>query len=103
MVVHSRARGGLVQVLALLAGDRKSTRLNSSHSQISYAVFCLKKKTQDLYHLGLLADQIGRLITFATPSFIAGDPFTSDSVCGHLLSSLRRVLALSSNASMYSL
>src|SRR2546427_3165551 len=29
------ARGGL---------DRKSTRLNSSHSQISYAVFCLKKK-----------------------------------------------------------
>src|SRR5688572_31153561 len=28
------------------AGDRKSTRLNSSHSQISYAVFCLKKKTR---------------------------------------------------------
>src|SRR3989475_12591145 len=27
-------------------GDRKSTRLNSSHSQISYAVFCLKKKIQ---------------------------------------------------------
>src|SRR2546421_1273371 len=27
-----------------LAGDRKSTRLNSSHDQISYAVFCLKKK-----------------------------------------------------------
>src|SRR2546427_3160844 len=26
--------------------DRKSTRLNSSHSQISYAVFCLKKKMQ---------------------------------------------------------
>src|SRR2546430_4476672 len=26
--------------------DRKSTRLNSSHSQISYAVFCLKKKNQ---------------------------------------------------------
>src|SRR5688572_32108035 len=30
--------------------DRKSTRLNSSHSQISYAVFCLKKKTQFLRH-----------------------------------------------------
>src|SRR2546430_8925688 len=31
--------------------DRKSTRLNSSHSQISYAVFCLKKKTtSDLHH-----------------------------------------------------
>src|SRR5688572_32222532 len=28
-------------------GDRKSTRLNSSHSQISYAVFCLKKKNQN--------------------------------------------------------
>src|SRR2546427_3607021 len=28
----------------LLGSDRKSTRLNSSHSQISYAVFCLKKK-----------------------------------------------------------
>src|SRR5690349_25035490 len=27
--------------------DRKSTRLNSSHVEISYAVFCLKKKTQD--------------------------------------------------------
>src|SRR3712207_8159102 len=27
------------------AGDRKSTRLNSSHANISYAVFCLKKKT----------------------------------------------------------
>src|SRR5688572_32148175 len=30
--------------LAAHGGDRKSTRLNSSHSQISYAVFCLKKK-----------------------------------------------------------
>src|SRR2546430_11541972 len=29
-----------------LKRDRKSTRLNSSHSQISYAVFCLKKKNQ---------------------------------------------------------
>src|SRR2546427_1776260 len=29
---------------ALILTDRKSTRLNSSHSQISYAVFCLKKK-----------------------------------------------------------
>src|SRR5256886_9390115 len=38
--------GGAVALAALLAGriDRKSTRLNSSHSQISYAVFCLKKK-----------------------------------------------------------
>src|SRR3712207_7316194 len=29
-----------------LLGDRKSTRLNSSHANISYAVFCLKKKDQ---------------------------------------------------------
>src|SRR2546430_260601 len=33
-----------VVICAVLRGDRKSTRLNSSHSQISYAVFCLKKK-----------------------------------------------------------
>src|SRR5256886_5452460 len=31
-----------------LTGDRKSTRLNSSHSQISYAVFCLKKKKKTI-------------------------------------------------------
>src|SRR2546427_85780 len=38
-------RGGRCARLRLAAGrDRKSTRLNSSHSQISYAVFCLKKK-----------------------------------------------------------
>src|SRR5256886_5737367 len=30
--------------------DRKSTRLNSSHSQISYAVFCLKKKKKTIYN-----------------------------------------------------
>src|SRR2546428_12125095 len=35
-------------------GDRKSTRLNSSHDQISYAVFCLKKKkTKPLVHRGM--------------------------------------------------
>src|SRR2546430_5436656 len=32
------------EFLANAGSDRKSTRLNSSHSQISYAVFCLKKK-----------------------------------------------------------
>src|SRR2546430_9220860 len=34
-------------VMGAPAPDRKSTRLNSSHSQISYAVFCLKKKNSD--------------------------------------------------------
>src|SRR2546430_7827330 len=57
---RSRCRGGEVrgerrdlgrgqidqQSLTHHERDRKSTRLNSSHSQISYAVFCLKKKTQ---------------------------------------------------------
>src|SRR2546430_6706196 len=38
-VRHSSEEGGNVP-----ERDRKSTRLNSSHSQISYAVFCLKKK-----------------------------------------------------------
>src|SRR2546430_9559230 len=33
-----------LEIQARELGDRKSTRLNSSHSQISYAVFCLKKK-----------------------------------------------------------
>src|SRR5689334_24370430 len=39
---RARARAELDQV----ALDRKSTRLNSSHSSISYAVFCLKKKNK---------------------------------------------------------
>src|SRR5438034_2572893 len=38
------AAGDDRRVEALLGGDRKSTRLNSSHTVISYAVFCLKKK-----------------------------------------------------------
>src|SRR2546427_8601654 len=38
---HALAAHGLAD---LAHRDRKSTRLNSSHSQISYAVFCLKKK-----------------------------------------------------------
>src|SRR2546430_5908139 len=41
-----------------ILGDRKSTRLNSSHSQISYAVFCLKKKkyisTNNILHIDIV-------------------------------------------------
>src|SRR5437899_10143299 len=37
-------RGGRQQLQRRVHGDRKSTRLNSSHLGISYAVFCLKKK-----------------------------------------------------------
>src|SRR2546427_8065619 len=42
--VLQRGAGALVGDVDHLDADRKSTRLNSSHSQISYAVFCLKKK-----------------------------------------------------------
>src|SRR2546422_7830797 len=41
----------LTSQCAAVLRDRKSTRLNSSHGYISYAVFCLKKKTTDvLFH-----------------------------------------------------
>src|SRR5688572_31693036 len=43
LYVASRRRGLVSHAVGGLL-DRKSTRLNSSHSQISYAVFCLKKK-----------------------------------------------------------
>src|SRR3989442_5436834 len=38
----------------LIRGDRKSTRLNSSHVRISYAVFCLKKKKKHTVHVFLI-------------------------------------------------
>src|SRR3712207_8286997 len=60
--VHARAQGlengedtirvGLAQVrphVLRVDLDRKSTRLNSSHANISYAVFCLKKKKTQIY------------------------------------------------------
>src|SRR2546430_13535435 len=43
----------IVREVAEVAGDRKSTRLNSSHSQISYAVFCLKTKNRYKYLITL--------------------------------------------------
>src|SRR5256886_10089498 len=43
-VAHRRARSRRLRGVERVSLDRKSTRLNSSHSQISYAVFCLKKK-----------------------------------------------------------
>src|SRR5256886_8766108 len=46
--------------LLTLTSDRKSTRLNSSHSQISYAVFCLKKK-KELAHSGRLTRELPAL------------------------------------------
>src|SRR3989442_6076234 len=49
--------------LVVLISDRKSTRLNSSHVRISYAVFCLKKKKK----FELLADTVdAQLLEFIT-------------------------------------
>src|SRR2546430_7282027 len=48
--LHDSVKGlGLVSLP--ICRDRKSTRLNSSHSQISYAVFCLKKKNINTPHI----------------------------------------------------
>src|SRR5690554_4003206 len=47
MKSSSSAKGSSVILPSLIRKDRKSTRLNSSHVRISYAVFCLKKKTQN--------------------------------------------------------
>src|SRR5437764_11886582 len=44
----AQAKAGDIVFVSAAAGDRKSTRLNSSHRCISYAVFCLKKKKQHL-------------------------------------------------------
>src|SRR5271167_5082634 len=44
----------------LARGDRKSTRLNSSHVSISYAVFCLKKKKKNLYELDSKGKRLNR-------------------------------------------
>src|SRR2546430_10773100 len=46
VLAHDEHRDGEIPCLE----DRKSTRLNSSHSQISYAVFCLKKKKKKKYY-----------------------------------------------------
>src|SRR2546430_4902673 len=51
LLVVDLARLGVDAVLR----DRKSTRLNSSHSQISYAVFCLKKKKHISQLLGVFS------------------------------------------------
>src|SRR3989454_6080002 len=48
-VLFTQARVGLDR-----RGDRKSTRLNSSHLVISYAVFCLKKKKKKIYVIHMI-------------------------------------------------
>src|SRR5437588_8253088 len=50
MVVMALEKENAIADLRELMGDRKSTRLNSSHTVISYAVFCLKKKKKNKYY-----------------------------------------------------
>src|SRR2546430_10049824 len=63
---HRPRAGGL--------GDRKSTRLNSSHSQISYAVFCLKKNTYELDILHIIRSE------FTVPSGNSHIPLSSSAL-----------------------
>src|SRR3989449_4657964 len=54
-----------LHISRMTCGDRKSTRLNSSHGYISYAVFCLKKKKHDTAaqrHLQIDADETRKLL-----------------------------------------
>src|SRR2546430_5488456 len=64
---HHGRREDLVQGRA----DRKSTRLNSSHSQISYAVFCLKKKK----HAKIWRSLLGRSLYCTTMTFTLPQPY----------------------------
>src|SRR3712207_8175900 len=48
---HQVEEDGEVLLVHRAGVDRKSTRLNSSHANISYAVFCLKKKKTTIYRL----------------------------------------------------
>src|SRR2546426_10742559 len=50
-IVDVQHRSNLSEGLRALRRDRKSTRLNSSHLVISYAVFCLKKKKEKYSHI----------------------------------------------------
>src|SRR2546422_2208971 len=65
------ARGGdplhqIVRVPAFAPRDRKSTRLNSSHGYISYAVFCLKKKNQRIMNAMRQAHAGGCIVILST-------------------------------------
>src|SRR2546430_3872434 len=72
----TRIDSGLVAGAQLSSGvrayfgipDRKSTRLNSSHSQISYAVFCLKKKKKKTTRLSNNAQAARQLVHLTDPA-----------------------------------
>src|SRR5256886_2090419 len=62
--------------------DRKSTRLNSSHSQISYAVFCLKKKQELLHRQDALAE---RGVAVPTLAAVVGEGDVRHAFCERAL------------------
>src|SRR2546430_11218772 len=68
--------GGLLRKLARSGEltDRKSTRLNSSHSQISYAVFCLKKKIYRHTNSHMSPP-------LTSTAFSSTSPFTTSNIC----------------------
>src|SRR5947208_389944 len=81
--------------LAVLGRDRKSTRLNSSHQIISYAVFCLKKKKGAMVLRGDTTNNNASVVYFKNGQFFratakavifAGQSHTARTACEHLLS-----------------
>src|SRR3712207_3843209 len=74
-------------VLDLLPGnslDRKSTRLNSSHANISYAVFCLKKKTDGATHFFLMIRRPPRSTLFPYTTLFRSSRHGQDAQGGRL-------------------
>src|SRR2546421_2955162 len=69
------ASGSTVRLVCIrFSRDRKSTRLNSSHDQISYAVFCLKKKNNGFGQFGVHSSETIRSAENATRPVTVGGP-----------------------------
>src|SRR5437773_7563712 len=73
------------QILSLrhnhVAGDRKSTRLNSSHITISYAVFCLKKKNNLTHAVAAFSYLFGSYTTLPRRACDTAPPWLCMSTC----------------------
>src|SRR2546430_8757841 len=104
-----QSRGKVYYIL-----DRKSTRLNSSHSQISYAVFCLKKKSSVVQdHCGTFSGQRERRasphplartpgherdVAFQGPWHAAGNGVRSITLSGNVVTKATRAMSGSASA-----
>src|SRR2546430_12039148 len=71
--------GNSTGIAGSCGADRKSTRLNSSHSQISYAVFCLKKK-QEIRALMRLFPEFPAVATHIVLPADSSDPAVHDNL-----------------------